>query len=297
MPARRHHGPRLGADVRHASTRRSRPTARFTPTTATLLVDTYNTLKSGVPNAIRVFQRGAAAPRASPSAASAWTPATSPTCPRRRAKCSTRRAGRTARSPSPTRWTSTSSATCSLQGAQMDSFGVGERLITASSRAGVRRRLQAGGRGGRGRRISSPRSRSARTSDKITNPALQEALPLLRQATPARRIADYLTASTTRRWTTATDLTIFDPERDLEAQDVYRTSRQRRAAGADLQRRRAGLQASRRLQEIQRLLRGAGRHASGTRSSASTTPTRYYVDLSQKLWDIKQELLTKNGSH
>ena len=26
-------------------------------------------------------------------------------------------------------------------------------------------------------------------------------------------------------------------------------------------------------------------------------PHRYYVDLSQKLYDIKQELLTKNGSH
>ena len=36
-----------------------------------------------------------------------------------------------------------------LQGAQIDMFGVGERMITARVRAGVRRRIQAGGGGGR----------------------------------------------------------------------------------------------------------------------------------------------------
>ena len=48
------------------------------PTNATLLVDTYNTLKSGVPNAIRAFNEVLQAPWASRSAASGWTPATSP---------------------------------------------------------------------------------------------------------------------------------------------------------------------------------------------------------------------------
>ena len=46
------------------------------PTNATLLVDTYNVLKSGVPNAIRAFNEVLQAARASPSAASGWTPAT-----------------------------------------------------------------------------------------------------------------------------------------------------------------------------------------------------------------------------
>ena len=49
VPARRHHGPRLGADVRQPSTTPSRPTASFIPTTPSLLVDTYNTLRSGMP--------------------------------------------------------------------------------------------------------------------------------------------------------------------------------------------------------------------------------------------------------
>ena len=44
------------------------------PDNATLLVDTYNVLKSGVPNAIRAFQE-VLLPRGSPSAASGWTAA------------------------------------------------------------------------------------------------------------------------------------------------------------------------------------------------------------------------------
>ena len=47
------------------------------PHNATLLVDTYNTLKSGVPNAIRPLTR-CLSPWASPSAASDWIPATWP---------------------------------------------------------------------------------------------------------------------------------------------------------------------------------------------------------------------------
>ena len=48
---------------------------------------------------------------ASPISPSVWTPATFRICPRRRARCSTRRVCRTARLPRRTRWTNTSSAT------------------------------------------------------------------------------------------------------------------------------------------------------------------------------------------
>lgn len=47
------------------------------PHNATLLVDTYNVLKSGVPDAIRAFDE-VLKPWASASAASVWTPATWP---------------------------------------------------------------------------------------------------------------------------------------------------------------------------------------------------------------------------
>ena len=46
------------------------------PHSATLLVDTYNVLKSGVPNAIRAFKQVFL--RGSPTAPSGWIPATSP---------------------------------------------------------------------------------------------------------------------------------------------------------------------------------------------------------------------------
>ena len=52
---RRHHGPLRGCRCSTRSMRPSRPTAEIYPHNATLLVDTYNTLKSGVPNAIRAF--------------------------------------------------------------------------------------------------------------------------------------------------------------------------------------------------------------------------------------------------
>ena len=60
------------------------------PHSATLLVDTYNVLESGVPNAIRGVQRGAAAPGHHQTAASGWIPATLPICPKKREKCWTR---------------------------------------------------------------------------------------------------------------------------------------------------------------------------------------------------------------
>lgn len=45
------------------------------PTNATLLVDTYNVLKSGVPNAIRAFKE-VLAPMGITKCGTRWTPAT-----------------------------------------------------------------------------------------------------------------------------------------------------------------------------------------------------------------------------
>ena len=57
--------------------------AKLYPNACTLLVDTYDTLKSGVPNAIRVFteMRDSGVPMK--ITASAWTAAILPTCPRK----------------------------------------------------------------------------------------------------------------------------------------------------------------------------------------------------------------------
>ena len=81
--------------------------AKMYPDACLLLVDTYDTLHSGVPNAIRVFRELRAAdtsPRAS-----VWTAATSPIFPKWRAPCWTRRASRTPSSARREIWTNISS--------------------------------------------------------------------------------------------------------------------------------------------------------------------------------------------
>ena len=62
--------------------------ARQYPNNLILLVDTYNTLKQGVPDAITVFQEMKRRPaRCLSLTASAWTAATWPTCRRKPAGC------------------------------------------------------------------------------------------------------------------------------------------------------------------------------------------------------------------
>ena len=110
------------------------------PHSATLLVDTYNVLKSGVPNAIRAFQE-VLLPQGIHDSPSVWTPAISPTCPRRPAGCWTPPDFKAARSWLPIPWTSIHSGTFCSRAPKSDSFGVGERLITSKSEAGLRRGL------------------------------------------------------------------------------------------------------------------------------------------------------------
>ena len=47
------------------------------------------------------------------------------------------------------------------------------------------------------------------------------------------------------------------------------------------------------LDDIQEVLQGPGGHAVGRKSSVFENPHRYYVDLSQKLWDTRSTLLKK----
>ena len=80
------------------------------PDNATLLVDTY-TRSNPAYRTLSARSRRFCCRAASPISPSVWTPATFRICPRRRAKCSTRRVCRTARLPRRTRWTNTLSAT------------------------------------------------------------------------------------------------------------------------------------------------------------------------------------------
>ena len=61
--------------------------AELYPDTCTLLVDTYDTLKSGVPNAIRVFDEMKAEGKCRPDMESVWIPVTLHICLRKPEKC------------------------------------------------------------------------------------------------------------------------------------------------------------------------------------------------------------------
>ena len=145
------------------NTRPSRPIARSIPTNAVLLVDTYNTLKSGVPDAIRAFNE-------------VLKPLGITKCGIRldsgdmayltqEARKMLDEAGldRVPDRRSPTPLDEYLIQDLLLQGAQIDMFGVGERLITARSEPvfGGVYKLAAVEDAGRAR--SSPRSRSAKT--------------------------------------------------------------------------------------------------------------------------------------
>ena len=81
------------------------------PTNAVLLVDTYNTLKSGIPNAIRAFNN-VLKPMGITKCGIRLDSGDMAYLTKEAAACSTRRAGRAAPSPAPTRSTNISFRTC-----------------------------------------------------------------------------------------------------------------------------------------------------------------------------------------
>ena len=155
-----------------------RPIVEIYPTNATLLVDTYDTLKSGVPNAIRAFNE-------------VLKPLGITKCGIRLDSGDMAYLSRKARKMlDDAGWTDCKiSASNSLdeyliqdlllQGAQIDMFGVGERLITARSEpvfGGVYKLAAVEDEDG----TIIPKIKVSENVEKITNPSLQEGIPLLR---------------------------------------------------------------------------------------------------------------------
>ena len=240
------------------------------PDNAILLVDTYNTLNSGIPNAIRAFDevlRPKGITKCGIRLDSGDIAYLS-----RKAREMLDEAGWTdvRRSPFPTRSTSTSSAICWMQDAKIDSFGVGERLITARSEpvfGCVYKLVAVEDTDGN---VVTPKIKISENVGKITNAAFQEALPLLRPR-HGQGHRGLLCASTTRSVDDGDRYDHLRPRGDMEAQGGL-SLRGARAARADLQKRRAGLQAAV-ARGDPRLLRASRSTRSGTRSSASTTRT------------------------
>ena len=254
------------------------------PNNATLLVDTYNTLKSGVPNAIRAFNEVLK--------------------PLGITKCGIRLdSGDMAYLTQKARqmlddagWTECQiSVSNSLdeyiiqdvlrQGAKIDMFGVGERLITARSEpvfGGVYKLAAVVNEDGE----IVPKIKISENIGKITNPHFKKLYRFIGNDT-GKAIADYLcvydeTVDDSR------DIEIFDPEATWKRKVVYNyTAKELQVpifVGGKLVYESPSLEQIRTycLEQVDTLWDEVKRF---------DNPQNYYVDLSQKLWDIKYGLL------
>ena len=254
------------------------------PHNATLLVDTYNTLKSGVPNAIKAFNEVLK--------------------PMGITKCGIRLdSGDIAYLTQAARkmlddagWTECQiSASNSLdeyiirdlleQEAQIDLFGVGERLITASSQpvfGGVYKLVAVEDADGN----VIPKIKVSENVDKITNPHFKNVYRIFDKQT-GKAEADYITL-----WDEE-----IDPTQPLELFDPRATWKRKTYTDYDIKPLLVPIFKNGELVYQQPELKDIREYcreqvqALWAEVKRFENPHNYYVDLSQKLWDIKQDLL------
>ncbi len=254
------------------------------PENATLLVDTYNVLKSGVPNAIKAFRECGIT------------------------KCGVRiDSGDIAYLTKEVRkmLDEAGFTQCKIvisnsldekiivdilrQGAKIDAFGVGERLITAKSHpvfGGVYKLAALEDEAGN----IIPKIKISENHEKITNPHFKKLYRFFRKS-DGRAIADYI-ALHDEEFDFSAPIELFDPTYTWKRKTI------------------TDYTAVELLKPI--FINGELVYESPSlsemrdycRDQVSTlwdevrrfeNPHRYYVDLSQKLWDLKQELLSNGG--
>ena len=254
------------------------------PTNAVLLVDTYNTLHSGVPNAIKAFNEVLK--------------------PMGITKCGIRLdSGDMASLTQQARkmldeagWTECQiSVSNSLdeyiiqdilrQGAKIDMFGVGERLITARSEpvfGGVYKLAAVEDADGN----IQPKIKISENVGKITNPHFKKLYRFYGNDT-GKAIADYLCVHD-EVVDDSKDLTIFDPDATWKTKTVYNYTA--RELQVPIFKNGELVYSLPSLQEIKAYCTKEV-DALWDEVKRFDNPHTYYVDLSQKLWDIKYDLL------
>ena len=258
------------------------------PNNPTLLVDTYNTLKSGIPNAIRVFNEVLK--------------------PKGLTKCGIRLdsgdmtylSKKARQMLDEAGWTECQiSVSNSLdeyiiqdilrQGAQIDLFGVGERLITARSEpvfGGVYKLVAVENEDGE----VMPKIKISENVGKITNPHYKKLYRFFGNDT-GKAIADYLCVYD-ETVDDSQDMEIFDPEATWKTKIVYNfTAKELQVPifkDGKLVYELPTLEQIRTycMEQVDSLWDEVKRF---------DNPHSYYVDLSQKLWDIKYGLLKEKN--
>ena len=262
--------------------------AQMYPTNCTLLVDTYNTLKSGVPNAIKVFNE--VLKPMGITKCGIRLDSGDMTYLTRKARQMLDEAG----------WTECKiTVSNSLdeyiiqdilrQGAQIDMFGVGERLITARSEpvfGGVYKLVAVEDAEGN----VKPKIKISENVGKITNPHYKRLYRFYGKDTN-KAIADYMTVYD-EVVDDGRDMEIFDPDATWKTKKVFNFEAKELQVpifkDGKLVYQLPTLDEIRTycLSEVDRLWDEIKRF---------DNPQTYYVDLSQKLWDIKYGLLKANS--
>lgn len=257
------------------------------PQNATLLVDTYNTLKSGIPNAIRAFKEilvpmgirsfgirldSGDISYLSKKARKMLDDAGLPEC-------------RIVASNSLDEYLIRD---LMMQGAQVDIFGVGERLITARSApvfGGVYKLVaveQADG-------SLVPKIKVSENTAKITNPHFKKLYRLFDNES-GKAIADQLCVFDESIDDTK-PLTIFDPNATWKTKTL--TNFTARELLVPIFKNGKKVYSVPPLEEVKRYC-ASQVELLWDEVKRFENPHAYYVDLSQRLWDIKQRLLEEH---
>ena len=256
------------------------------PTNAVLLVDTYNTLKSGVPDAIRAFN-------------DVLKPMGITKCGIRLDSGDITYLSKAARKMlDEAGWTECTITVSNsldehlirdllLQGAQINAFGVGERLITAKSEpvfGGVYKLVAVEARDG----TVEPKIKISENVAKITTPHFKKFYRFFGRDT-GKAIADYLCVHDEVVDDT-NPLVIFDPDATWKKKEVYHFRAQEMQVPIFL-----GGQRVYELPTLEEIRAYCARQVDTLWDEVKRfdNPHRYYVDLSKKLWDIKYNLLEK----
>ena len=256
------------------------------PDNATLLVDTYNSLQSGVPNAIRAFNE-------------VLKPLGITRCGIRFDSGDIAYLTKKARKMlDDAGWTDCKITVSNAlderliagllrQGAQVDSFGVGERLITARSEPvfGGVYKLTAVEKDGE----IIPKIKVSENVEKITVPHFKKVWRLYGRD-HNKAIADYLTVHD-EQVDDSRDLEIFDPNAIWKKKKVHDFRARELLVPVFLNGKCVYQSPS--LQEIREY---CAREVDTLWDEVKRfdNPHLYYVDLSDKLWRIRQELLMKS---
>ena len=257
---------------------------RIYPNNAVLLVDTYNTLKSGVPNAIRAFKEELI-PKGITNLAIRLDSGDISYLSKQARKMLDEAGLQCCRISASNALDERLISDLLMQGACIDSFGVGERMITASSApvfGGVYKLAAVEGPDG----AIIPKIKVSENTAKITNPHFKKVYRLFDRDT-GKALADQICV-----WDETIDdnepLTIFDP------QAVWKTKKLTNFTAKELLKpifkdgklvyQKPSLSEIRTYcaEQIDLLWDEVKRFQN---------PHSYYVDLSEKLWLVKRELL------